>query len=169
MYHRFIFQWFLHQPIFPTFAAMQINPVQIPIINHSDNPLPAYATPGSSGMDIRAFLEADIVLQPMERVLVPTGLFIELEEGYEVQVRPRSGLAIKQGITCLNTPGTIDADYRGEIKVILINLSGEAQTIQSGDRIAQLVLQKVEKISWKDVDTINETTRGAGGFGHTGK
>lgn len=148
---------------------MQINPVQIPIINHSDNPLPVYATSGSSGMDIRAFLEADIVLQPMERALVPTGLFIELEEGYEVQVRPRSGLAIKQGITCLNTPGTIDADYRGEIKVILINLSGEAQTIKTGDRIAQMVLQKVEKINWQPVDAINETARGAGGFGHTGK
>jgi dUTP pyrophosphatase len=148
---------------------MQINPVQIRIINHSDNPLPAYATTGSSGMDIRAFLETDIVLQPMERVLVPTGLFIELEESYEVQVRPRSGLAIKQGITCLNTPGTIDADYRGEIKVILINLSGEAQTIQTGDRIAQMVLQKVEKISWQPVNAINETERGAGGFGHTGK
>ncbi|HVZ25032.1 MAG TPA: dUTP diphosphatase, partial [Sediminibacterium sp.] len=133
------------------------------------NPLPAYATNGSSGMDIRAFLEAEIVLQPMGRALVPTGLFIELEEGYELQVRPRSGMAIKQGLTCLNTPGTIDADYRGEIKVILVNLSGEPQTIQPGDRIAQLVLQQVEKIQWQPVAAINDTERGAGGFGHTGK
>jgi dUTP pyrophosphatase len=105
----------------------------------------------------------------MERSLVPTGLFVELPEGYEIQVRPRSGLAIKQGITCLNSPGTVDADYRGELKVILINLSGEPQTIRSGDRIAQMVLQSVEKIHWIPVETINETQRGAGGFGHTGK
>lgn len=143
--------------------------VSIPIINKSLNDLPEYATLGSSGMDIRASMEASLNLKPMERVLVPTGLFVEIPEGYEIQVRPRSGLAIKQGITCLNTPGTIDADYRGEIKVILINLSGEEQTIQPGDRIAQLVLQKVEKINWKPVDGISETDRGAGGFGHTGK
>lgn len=143
--------------------------VSIPIINKSVNDLPEYATLGSSGMDIRASMEAPLNLKPMERVLVPTGLFVEIPEGYEIQVRPRSGLAIKQGITCLNTPGTIDADYRGEIKVILINLSGEEQTIQPGDRIAQLVLQKVEKINWKPVDGISETDRGAGGFGHTGK
>ncbi len=139
------------------------------IINQSNNPLPAYATAGSSGMDIRAFLEKDRVLQPFERTMVPTGLFIELSPGYEIQVRPRSGLAIKQGITCLNSPGTIDADYRGEIKVILINLSNEPQTIQSGDRIAQIVMQKVETIHWLPDETINETERGAGGFGHTGK
>lgn len=139
------------------------------IINRSTNPLPAYATDGSSGMDIRAQLEAPVVLQPMERFLIPTGLFVELPEDFEIQVRPRSGLAIKQGITCLNTPGTIDADYRGEIKVILINLSNEVQTIQHGDRIAQMVLQKVEKINWQTVTDINETERGAGGFGHTGK
>lgn len=155
--------------IFPTFALMDRTPVQIKIINHSTNPLPQYATSGSSGMDIRAFLEKELVLGPFERFLVPTGLFIELEEGYEVQVRPRSGLAIKQGITCLNTPGTIDADYRGEIKVILINLSKEAQSIHPGDRIAQLVLQKVEKMEWQQVTVITETDRGAGGFGHTGK
>lgn len=143
--------------------------VSIPIINKSVNDLPEYATLGSSGMDIRASMEAPLNLKPMERVLVPTGLFVEIPEGYEIQVRPRSGLAIKQGITCLNTPGTIDADYRGEIKVILINLSGEEQTIQPGDRIAQLVLQKVEKINWKPVDGISETDRGTGGFGHTGK
>jgi dUTP pyrophosphatase len=142
---------------------------QVNIINRSGNPLPHYATNGSSGMDIRAWLDADIVLQPMERMLVPTGLFIELPEGYEVQVRPRSGLAIKQGLTCLNSPGTVDADYRGELKVILINLSNEPQTIKSGDRIAQMVLQKVEKINWQPVVAINETERGAGGFGHTGK
>lgn len=141
----------------------------VKIINHSDNPLPQYATDGASGMDIRAYLDKDIVLQPLQRTLVPTGLFIELPQGYEIQVRPRSGLAIKQGLTCLNTPGTIDADYRGEIKVILINLSDEAQTIQSGDRIAQMVMQKVERIAWQPGTNINETERGAGGFGHTGK
>lgn len=141
----------------------------IRIINQSNNPLPHYATAGSSGMDIRAFLPQPVTLAPMERALIPTGLFIELPENHEAQVRPRSGLAIKQGLTCLNTPGTIDADYRGEIKVILINLSGEAQTIHSGDRIAQLVFQQVEKASWLEVTAINETERGEGGFGHTGK
>ncbi|HEX7691720.1 MAG TPA: dUTP diphosphatase [Sediminibacterium sp.] len=144
-------------------------PLPVNIINQSGNPLPAYATEGSSGMDIRAWLAQDMILQPMERCLIPTGLFVELPEGYELQVRPRSGLAIKQGITCLNSPGTVDADYRGELKVILINLSGEPQTIRSGDRIAQMVLQSVEKIQWIPVETINETQRGAGGFGHTGK
>ncbi len=141
----------------------------IRIINQSNNPLPHYATAGSSGMDIRAFLPQPVTLAPMERSLIPTGLFIELPENHEAQVRPRSGLAIKQGLTCLNTPGTIDADYRGEIKVILINLSGEAQTIHSGDRIAQLVFQPVEKASWLEVTAINETARGEGGFGHTGR
>jgi dUTP pyrophosphatase len=143
--------------------------LNVNIINRSDNPLPHYATEGSSGMDLRAWLDADIILQPLERTLVPTGIFIELPEGYEVQVRPRSGLAIKQGLTCLNSPGTVDADYRGELKVILINLSNEPQTIRSADRIAQMVLQKVEKINWQPVVAINETERGAGGFGHTGK
>jgi dUTP pyrophosphatase len=143
--------------------------LNVNIINRSDNPLPHYATEGSSGMDMRAWLDTDIILQPLERTLVPTGIFIELPEGYEVQVRPRSGLAIKQGLTCLNSPGTVDADYRGELKVILINLSNEPQTIRSGDRIAQMVLQKVEKINWQPVVAINETERGAGGFGHTGK
>lgn len=145
------------------------NLLNVNIINRSDNPLPHYATAGSSGMDMRAWLSAEIILQPLERTLVPTGIFIELPEGYEVQVRPRSGLAIKQGLTCLNTPGTVDADYRGELKVILINLSNEPQTIRSGDRIAQMVLQKVEKINWQPVVAINETDRGEGGFGHTGK
>ncbi len=139
------------------------------IINLSDNPLPAYATEGSSGMDLRAFLPAPLIMAPLERVLVPTGIRIELPVDFEAQIRPRSGLAVKQGITCLNTPGTIDADYRGEIKVILINLSSEVQTIEPGDRIAQMVIQKVEKIDWLPVNTINETGRGAGGFGHTGK
>lgn len=144
-------------------------PVIINVINQSDNPLPAYATAGASGMDIRAFIAAPVVLQPLERTLISTGLFMEIPEGYEIQVRPRSGLAIKQGITCLNTPGTIDADYRGEIKVILINLSNQSQTIQPGDRIAQLVLQQVEQVSWNNVEMISMTTRSDGGFGHTGK
>ena len=141
----------------------------INIINRSANPLPEYATTGSSGMDIRADLASPVTLQSLERTLIPTGIFVELPEGYEIQVRPRSGLAVKQGLTCLNTPGTIDADYRGEIKVILINLSGEPQTVQPGDRVAQLVFQKVEKIVWHPVQEINETERGSGGFGHTGK
>jgi len=139
------------------------------VINHSNNPLPEYATSGSSGMDIRAYLEAPLEIQPLERVLVPTGLFIELPQGTEVQIRPRSGLAIKQGITCLNSPGTIDADYRGEIKVILINLSNTLQIISSGDRIAQMVFQQVSAIEWNPVLSINQTQRGSGGFGHTGK
>ena len=139
------------------------------IINKSNNPLPEYATEGSSGLDIRAFIETPIILSPMERALVPTGLFVELTEGYEIQVRPRSGLAIKQGITCLNAPGTVDADYRGELKVILINLSVENQTIHPGDRIAQLVVAEVAKAKWNLVDTINVTERGVGGFGSTGK
>lgn len=139
------------------------------IINRSDNPLPYYATLGSSGMDIRAYLSQSLILKPMERALVPTGIFIEIPDGFEAQIRPRSGLAIKQGITCLNTPGTIDADYRGEIKVILINLSGEPQSIEPGDRIAQMVFQKVQLIVWQPVIAINDTERGAGGFGHTGK
>lgn len=143
--------------------------LEVKIVNNSDHSLPAYATTGSSGMDIKAFIKEAIVLQPLERTLVPTGLFIELTEGYEAQIRPRSGLAIKQGLTCLNTPGTIDADYRGEIKVILINLSNEPQTIHNGDRIAQMVIQKVEIIEWTLVEELNETVRAAGGFGHTGK
>jgi dUTP pyrophosphatase len=146
-----------------------MKPIEIKIINTSSNPLPQYATSGSSGMDIRANLETPQTLKPLERTLVPTGIFIEIPQGYEVQVRPRSGLAIKQGITCLNTPGTIDADYRGEIKVILINLSQEDQIIQHSDRIAQLVVQKVEQAIWKPVDELEVSERNAGGFGHTGK
>lgn len=143
--------------------------VQIAIINKSSHPLPEYATTGSSGMDIRAWINESIVLKPLERQLIPTGIYVEIPEGYEIQVRPRSGLAFKQGITCLNTPGTIDSDYRGEIKVLLINLSSEIQAIQNGDRIAQLVVAKTEKVAWLPSEQINETDRGSGGFGHTGK
>ena len=143
--------------------------VKIKIINKSTNPLPAYATDDSSGMDIRAHLEEPVAIHSLERMLIPTGLFVEIPPGYEAQIRPRSGLAIKQGITCLNTPGTIDADYRGEIKIILINLSGEEHVIQPGERIAQMVIQKVEKASLISVIEINETERNHGGFGHTGK
>lgn len=143
--------------------------LQVKIVNKSQHPLPSYATKGASGMDLRASISENIVLGPLERILIPTGIFIEIPEGYEAQIRPRSGLAIKQGLTCLNTPGTIDADYRGEIKVILINLSNESHTIQNGDRIAQMVIQKVEIINWLPVDTLSDTDRSAGGFGHTGK
>jgi dUTP pyrophosphatase len=143
--------------------------VQIKIVNVSANPLPQYATTGSSGMDVRASLNIPVTLQPLERMLIPTGLFVEIPAGYEIQVRPRSGLAIKQGITCLNTPGTIDSDYRGEIKIILINLSSEEQVINQGDRIAQMIIQKVEKAELVQVEILNETERAAGGFGHTGK
>ncbi len=146
-----------------------MNEVTIRIINRSQHELPAYATAGSSGMDVRAHLSEPIVLNPLERVLIPTGLFAEIPIGYEWQVRPRSGLAVKQGITCLNTPGTIDSDYRGEIKVLLINLSQEPQRIANGDRIAQLVLAKVESAQLMPVVTLSETQRGEGGFGHTGK
>jgi dUTP pyrophosphatase len=140
----------------------------VKVVNQSGNALPEYATIGSSGMDIRANLQNEVLLQPLQRDLISTGLFIELPLGYEAQIRPRSGLAIKQGITCLNTPGTIDADYRGEIKVILINLSNEAVTISNGDRIAQMVIQKVEQVELILVDNLDETQRGEGGFGHTG-
>ncbi len=143
--------------------------IEVNIVNTSKNELPVYATTGASGMDLRAFLAEPVTLQPLQRALVPTGLFIQLPDGFEAQVRPRSGLALKQGITCLNTPGTIDADYRGEIKVILINLSQENQVIENGDRIAQLVLQKTEKIQWQLVEALSETERNSGGFGHTGK
>jgi len=141
----------------------------IPIVNHSHHPLPAYATQGSSGLDLRAFVSAPVQLAPLERALIPTGLHIALPNNWEAQIRPRSGLAIKQGLTCLNTPGTIDADYRGEIKVILINLSNEIQMIQDGDRIAQIVFQQVEKMEWQLVENLESTQRGEGGFGHTGK
>ncbi|MEO6356662.1 MAG: dUTP diphosphatase [Ferruginibacter sp.] len=143
--------------------------IPVNIINQSGNELPAYATTGSAGMDLRANLQQPVTLQSLERALIPTGLFIELPEGFEAQVRPRSGLAIKQGITCLNTPGTIDSDYRGELKVILINLSTEPQTIHHGDRIAQMVVASVTKADLILVQQLNTTARGEGGFGHTGK
>ena len=142
--------------------------LKVPIVNKSPFPVPAYATQGSSGMDLRADIDAPVTLESLERVLVPTGIFIELPIGYEAQIRPRSGLAVKQGLTCLNTPGTIDADYRGEIKVILVNLSKEAQTIQPGDRIAQMVIQSVVLIEWEKAESLSDSQRGAGGFGHTG-
>lgn len=142
--------------------------ITVNIINKSGNPLPSYATAGSSGMDIRANIEKEVILQPLERFLTPTGLFIELPEGYEAQIRPRSGMALKQGITCLNSPGTVDSDYRGELKVILINLSNQVQAINNGDRIAQMVIAKTEKAELFLVQQLNNTLRGDGGFGHTG-
>jgi len=146
-----------------------MNTVRIRIINHSANSLPEYATSGSAGMDIRAHLEESLTLAPLQRLLIPTGLFIELPEGFEAQIRPRSGLAIKQGITCLNSPGTIDSDYRGEIKIILINLSGENQVIHPGDRIAQMIIHSTEKAEWIPAVELETTVRNTGGFGHTGK
>jgi dUTP pyrophosphatase len=143
--------------------------ITIKIINQSANPLPSYATAGSAGMDLMASMETPVTLGPLERQLIPTGLFIELPEGYEAQVRPRSGLAVKQGLTCLNSPGTVDSDYRGEIKIILVNLSNEPQTIRPGERIAQMVIGKVEQVSWMAVTEIAVTQRNQGGFGHTGK
>lgn len=143
--------------------------MNIRIINRSHHPLPAYATALSAGMDLRANLETPITLRPLERCLVPTGLFMALPQGYEAQVRPRSGLALKKGITVLNTPGTIDADYRGEIGVILVNLSQEDFVINDGERIAQMVVARHETVTWEAVEDLDETERGAGGFGHTGK
>jgi dUTP pyrophosphatase len=143
--------------------------MNIRIVNKSAHPLPAYATLLSAGMDIRANLTAAVTLRPMERKLIPTGLFIELPEGYEAQIRPRSGLALKHGITVLNSPGTIDADYRGEIGVILINLSSEDFVIENGERICQMVIATSESAEWVEVEELDETLRGAGGFGHTGK
>ena len=139
------------------------------IINRSKHPLPAYETPQSAGMDIRANLDAPIVLKPLQRVLVPTGLYIELPVGYEAQMRPRSGLAVKHGISIVNTPGTIDADYRGEIKVVLVNLSSEEFRIEPGERIAQMVVARHEKVEWEPVDCLEESGRGEGGFGSTGR
>lgn len=143
--------------------------MQIQIINKSKHPLPEYATPLSAGVDIRAHIDQPITLAPLQRCLVPTGLYIALPPGYEAQIRPRSGLAIKKGITVLNTPGTIDADYRGEICIILINLSSEPFIIEDGERIAQMVIASHAQAEWELVDTLNETERGAGGFGHTGR
>lgn len=143
--------------------------MQIRIINKSNNPLPAYETGGSAGMDLRAFLSKDIELKPLERKLIPTGLFLEIPEGYEAQLRPRSGLAFKHGISLPNTPATIDSDYRGEIKIALINLSNEVFMVKNGERIAQMIIAKHEKAELIQVEEINETKRGEGGFGSTGK
>jgi len=140
----------------------------IRIINHSKNNLPAYETMHAAGMDLRADLEETMTLKPMERKLVPTGLHIELPEGFEAQIRPRSGLAFKHGIGIVNSPGTIDADYRGEVKVLLINFSDQAFEINNGDRIAQMIVARHEKVDWQEVEVLNETLRGAGGYGHTG-
>lgn len=142
--------------------------MKVNIVNKSRHELPKYETEASAGMDIRANLEEAVVLQPLQRALVPSGLFIELPVGFEAQVRPRSGLAAKHGITVLNTPGTIDADYRGEIKVILVNLSSEPFEIKDGERIAQMIISAHAKAEWVQVDELNQTSRGAGGFGHTG-
>lgn len=142
--------------------------MKIRIVNQSKHPLPGYETPASAGMDLRANLEYEVCLKPLERALIPTGLFIELPIGFEAQVRPRSGLAAKKGITVLNTPGTIDADYRGEIKVILINLSNEMYIIKDGERIAQMIISSHEKADWIQVKELIATERGSGGFGHTG-
>ncbi len=143
--------------------------MKVKIISKSKHDLPHYSTPASAGMDLRANLEGEITLKPMGRTIVKTGLFIELPVGYEAQVRPRSGLAIKSGVTVLNSPGTIDADYRGEIGVILVNLSEEDFIIKDGERIAQMIIAKHEKVDWKEVETLEESERGAGGFGSTGK
>ena len=143
--------------------------MKVKIINRSGMDCPSYATPLSAGMDLRAAMEQSITLAPLERALVPTGLFVELPEGYEMQIRPRSGLAAKHGVTVLNTPGTIDADYRGEVKVILVNLSNEPFVVNPGERIAQMVVARYEKVDWDEVEVLDETLRGAGGFGSTGR
>jgi dUTP pyrophosphatase len=140
----------------------------VKIINKSKNALPNYETEGSAGMDLRADMTESVTLKPLERAMIPTGIFIELPMGFEAQVRPRSGLAAKRGLTCLNSPGTIDADYRGELKVILVNLSNETQVIEPAERIAQMVIAKHERVVWSEVTVLNDTARGAGGFGSTG-
>lgn len=142
--------------------------MKVKIVNHSPYPSPLYATPLSAGMDLRAAITEPVVLKPLQRAMVPTGLYIALPEGYEAQVRPRSGLAAKKGITVLNSPGTVDADYRGEIRVILVNLSEEPFEIVPGERIAQMVIARHEHIEWEEVEVLDETERGAGGFGSTG-
>ena len=143
--------------------------IKVKIVNHSPYPCPAYATPLSAGVDLKANLDQPVVLQPLGRALIPTGLFIALPAGYEAQVRPRSGLALKHGITVLNSPGTVDADYRGELKCLLINLSDEPFTIEPGERIAQMVVARHEQVEWEPVEELDDTQRGAGGFGSTGK
>ena len=143
--------------------------MKVKIVNHSKHALPEYQTPLSAGLDIRANLDESVTLRPVESAMIPTGMFVELPEGCEMQIRPRSGLAAKHGITVLNSPGTIDADYRGEIKVILVNLSNEPFTIESGERIAQMIVARYEQIEWQPVEELGTTERGAGGFGSTGK
>ena len=150
------------------FAKLNDKTMKVQIINKSKHSLPQYATSSSAGMDLRANLDNSIVLKPLQRCLVPTGLYIALPEGFEAQIRPRSGLALKKGITLLNTPGTIDADYRGEIGVIVINLSAEDFIIEDGERIAQMVIARYEQAEWQEVEVLEDTERGAGGFGHTG-
>ncbi len=142
--------------------------MKVKIVNTSDNPLPKYSTSLSAGMDLRANLKEPVLLKPMERGLIPTGLYIELPDGYEAQIRPRSGLALKKGISVLNTPGTIDADYRGEVGIILVNLSEQDFLVNHGERICQMVINKVETVVWNEVSSLEESDRGAGGFGHTG-
>jgi len=142
--------------------------INLLVINQSHHPLPEYHTRGAAGLDLRAFLKEEVTLKSLERKLIPTGLFLEIPEGYEIQIRPRSGLAIKKGLTLINSPGTIDSDYRGEIQIPMINLSGETHVIKDGDRIAQMILSRHEVIDWKPVESLTDSLRGAGGFGHTG-
>ncbi len=142
--------------------------MKINIVNTSNNPCPAYETASSAGMDIRAFINEPVTIAPLQRQIIPTGIFIEIPDGYEVQIRPRSGLAAKSGITVLNSPGTIDADYRGEVRIILVNLSDQQFVINSGDRIAQMIVARHERAEWLQVETLNSSERGEGGFGHTG-
>lgn len=143
--------------------------MKIRVINKSKHKLPEYSTIASAGMDLRANLDSDLILKPLERAMVPTGLFLEIPQGFEAQIRPRSGLALRDGITILNSPGTIDADYRGEVCIILVNLSGESSVIKDGERICQMIISKHEKAEWESVDVLIESERGTGGFGHTGK
>ena len=143
--------------------------MKVRIVNNSRHPLPEYKTKASAGMDIRAYLSESIVLKPLERALIPTGLYIELPEGYEAQIRPRSGLALNEGLGVLNSPGTLDADYRGEIGVIVVNLSNQVITVEDGERICQMVINKIEQAEWVEVEELDDTERGKGGFGHTGK
>jgi len=142
--------------------------MEVKIVNSSGNPLPEYSTPSAAGMDLRANLDQPVTLKPLERKLIPTGLYMELPKGFEAQIRPRSGLALKKGISVLNTPGTIDADYRGEVGIILVNLSGEDFIVEHGERICQMVINRVETIQWNQVGSLDQSKRGAGGFGHTG-
>lgn len=147
---------------------MQRKEIAVKVVNRSQNELPAYSTPGSAGMDLRASLSEPVTLAPMQRALIPTGLFIALPDGYECQIRPRSGLALKHGVTVLNSPGTIDADYRGEVCVILVNLSDTTFVVNNGERICQMVVARHERVEWQVVPALDDTERGAGGFGHTG-